>query len=587
MPSNVVKKLIALLCIALFIQTSLSASQSEEDGFASKGLHLDLLMGFGTLTLDIYNENNASYYVAELEVDEGYVKALDKNLSNVSSWHVEAFKSDDAVIAVAFNDTFVGTFLYDVADTKGSFDFVNIEGVFQIKNDLLTLDATTSSLKELLCFLGIDENLDASMQLHLQTSLSKKGTLQGELKIPSYFYQDASNIYQESNSSLAFSVEDSLLKIHSYNIGFKDSRYYSNKESRVSLSSDGNILIDSFWIYDNLLLHGMYDTTLKETKLHLTSQEFHYDQYDSNVTLRVDVDMKLTQDVEAYIDGEVELLSGFIGYMPKEEFVIDDEDIIFLQDERELPKQQKRNINLHIFSSSPIEYRFQENKIYFSPKLHLTQANEKKLFVVGDIGLHEGDLRFYDKDFTLLKSEIVFDADPTNPSLFVTLHHTTEDDVNIEIYITKRVENPLILFSSSPSMSQNDILSYLLFGQSSAGAFDMRDDGSSSQNIIAPFLLSSSLKKVLNDTTPLQIDKLNILTNETGGYGYEVGAKLGKDFRIVYQNSEIATVILQYRLTRSLRFDIDLRESGQGASVIYMKDFDLHMPWHVESNESK
>jgi hypothetical protein len=587
MLKKIFQKLFFITLVMHFAHTTLLAKESEEDGFASQGLHLDLLMGFGNLSLDIYNEDNTSYFVAELGLAQEYVRFLDKNISHISSWHVEAYKSGDAVIAVAYNDKFVGTLLYDLMQNRGSFDFANIEAVFQIQNDFLTLDATTSSLKELLLLLGVDKDVDASMQLHLETSLSQNSTLHGALKIPSYLYQDESNIYQESNSSIEFTFKESSLHLQNYNIGFKDSRYYSDKESIISLNSDGNIGIDSLWIYDNLLLHGMYDTTLKETKLHLTSQEFHYDQYDSNVTLRADVDIKIGQDGEANINGEIELLDGVVGYMPKEEFIIQDEDIILLQDERVAQQQQNRSVNLHIFSLHPIAYRYKENTIFFLPNINATQANSVKLSVVGDIRLLEGDLRFYDKDFKLLKSEIVFDADPTNPSLFVTLHHTTEDDVNIEIYITKRVENPLILFSSSPSMSQNDILSYLLFGQSSAGAFDIQDDGASSQNIIAPFLLSSSLKKVLNDTTPLQIDKLNILTNETGGYGYEVGAKLGKDLRIVYKNNEIATVILQYRLTRSLRFDVDLRESGQGASIIYMKDFDFHMPWHVEEQSAE
>ncbi len=43
--------------------------------------------------------------------------------------------------------------------------------------------------------------------------------------------------------------------------------------------------------------------------------------------------------------------------------------------------------------------------------------------------------------------------------------------------------------------------------------------------------------------------------------------------RVIYRDDTIASLILQYSLTKSTRLDVDVRETGQGVSFIYIKDF--------------
>lgn len=586
MKNSFIKKVLLLLVVS---SLRLFGASELQEGFASQGFFLNLLMGFGAVTVELTQENNASYIVAQIVLDEEYARNLGKDTTTLDSWHVDVYTKESELIAVAYNEKIAATLFYDMKRQRGFLDFADVWANFSIQENQFIVDATIKSLKETLNLMGIDiQGLDASIMLHAMKDLDEQSPIEGEITIPHYLYKTANELYEESNNSVQFSFFEDQLQIHKYDIGFQGARYYSDKESLLRVDAESNILIESFWIYDNLLLHGMYASQTKDLNLTLKSDKFHFEQYDSNLTLRADLSVSIDSQANQLIKGELELLEGYIGYMPKEQFAIDDEDIIIIQEQKKEDENLQRKINLSLSSAQSITYKFQENEILFTPKLSLRQNNQERVSLNGTIEIFESDLRFYDKDFRLLKSEVLFDGKADNPSLFLTLNHTTEDDVNIEIFITKRVENPLILFSSSPSMSQNDILSYLLFGQSSAGAFDMQDEGANSQSVIAPFLLATSLKKVLNDTTPLQIDKLNILTNETTGrYGYEVGAKLGRDLRVVYKNNEIATVIFQYRLSNSLRFDVDLKESGQGASIIYMKDFDLHMPWHVENNESK
>jgi autotransporter translocation and assembly factor TamB len=132
------------------------------------------------------------------------------------------------------------------------------------------------------------------------------------------------------------------------------------------------------------------------------------------------------------------------------------------------------------------------------------------------------------------------------------------------------MEDPVILFSSTPSLSQNDIMSYLIFGTPSSSAFEGGEElsGASAANLV----LGIGLKKMISDTTGIKVDTLNILNSQNGGLGFEVGTQVSDRLRILLKNDVEFSAILQYKLNRWLRLDVDVKETGQGVRVIYVKD---------------
>jgi len=120
-------------------------------------------------------------------------------------------------------------------------------------------------------------------------------------------------------------------------------------------------------------------------------------------------------------------------------------------------------------------------------------------------------------------------------------------------------------------MSQDDIMSYILFGESARSVFE--GSGESSKLSLSAMLLGSGLKQIFNKSTGVKVDTLNILTNKEGTLGYEIGSRFNKQIRVVYKNDTISSVIIQYSLTKSIRIEVDARETGQGVSIIYVKDF--------------
>jgi autotransporter translocation and assembly factor TamB len=120
-------------------------------------------------------------------------------------------------------------------------------------------------------------------------------------------------------------------------------------------------------------------------------------------------------------------------------------------------------------------------------------------------------------------------------------------------------------------------MSYILFGTPASTAAG--DNSSSGVRADATnFMLGAGLKGLINGATKIQIDTMNILTNSEGGMGFEVGARLNKDLRVLYKNDTLSSVLVQYTVNRWLRLDADVHALGQGINAVYIKDFKDFLP---------
>ena len=174
-----------------------------------------------------------------------------------------------------------------------------------------------------------------------------------------------------------------------------------------------------------------------------------------------------------------------------------------------------------------------------------------------------------EKHFKIEPSEIYFSgAHPINPWLNIPVLY--EVDFNkFHIYVSHTLANPVFLFSSEPPMSQNDIMSYILFGEPADEAFKQ---STTSESTIGTMLLGAGLKTAIGSATGIRFDTLNILNIPEGGFGIEVGKRLSRRIRIIYRNDTVSSFIIQYKVSRSIRIDVDVRDTGQGISILYVKD---------------
>ena len=414
--------------------------------------------------------------------------------------------------------------------------------------------------------------VDAQAEVNATLDLSKKPLLKSNIFVPWFKVKlDEKTMHEGENFSLKSSYSEKELSIHAYKVTVAKRDFYSKKPSKILFDTNATLHFKEFWIYDNVSARGFYSPTQGEGRLHLRSDSFHYESDEANVTLKGDISGEFHSNGAQNIEANVTLLDGVVHYEPTSDYTLS-KDIIIIQEMRP-PAKVKRSFKLHLNASKPIAYKTDTIDIHVMPDVTLLQELHSPLRVLGHATITDGKVTAGDRVFEFDKSEMYFNGEsPINPTLNLNLYHETIDYVMIEIFITHTLASPVVIFSSNPSMSQNDILSYILFGEATSADFDSSTEGKSTL-ALSSLVLATGLKQILNDTSGIKIDTLNILTNEEGTLGYEIGTRFNKQIRVVYKNDTISSVILQYSLSKSIRIDVDVRETGQGVTILYVKDF--------------
>ncbi len=425
-----------------------------------------------------------------------------------------------------------------------------------------------------------DAEIRTSTHITYDTSLH----IDTDVEIPWYAaVVDSKHQYSGTNSTLSLHYNDNNLIIDKYRLDIADHPITSQRKSYLHIDPSGNLVIDEIWIFDALHLDGIIDPRTFATVLNLKSDKFTYSGPEGEAHVSVDLHFERDNNASQKLTGNVTLLDGKITYLPLQQFKVMDDDVIIVQDVS-APSTSSLAIEVKINALGALHYLTKELNIRLIPDLTLWKDPQNDMQILGMVTLPDGTITTNGKKFTLRPSYIYFGGEiPRNPYLDITVDHEV-DYKKIQIYITHRLDSPIFLFSSDPVMSQNDIMSYILFGASSSDTFN------SGNNVTARadatnFMLGAGLKGLIGGATKLQIDTMNILTTKEGGMGFEVGARLNKDFRVLYKNDTISSVLVQYTVNRWLRLDADIHELGQGINAIYIKDFHDFLPHNTVKKE--
>ena len=382
---------------------------------------------------------------------------------------------------------------------------------------------------------------------------------------------NSQNKYILKDVSLHTSYKNKKIHIYNYQAFYKEQKFFSDTPSTLHLDTNETIWVDSFYVYDNLILKGAIKPFESRMQLNLHSDKFHFSSNDMNLNAKTNINIEVENTKRQLIDGNITLLGGSVSYMPQQDYTISDEDIIIVQDmKRNANSNLKLNININ--ATKPIKYKTKKIDVKFKPLITLKKEPAKKLKVYGKIIILSGDIQTQGKVFNFDRSEFIFSGQKhLNPQLALKLHYQTIDYKDIVILVTNTLNAPMFIFSSDPAMSQNDIMSYILFDEPADNLFDNSTEASKTS--INYLLLGTGIKTIFNQTTGIHVDTLNILNNKNGTLGYEVGARFNKKIRIVYKNDTSSSMIVQYNLVKSLRVDVDVHDTGQGVYFIYTKDF--------------
>lgn len=415
-----------------------------------------------------------------------------------------------------------------------------------------------------------DGKITINSRLQFQNKLSIKNSLNSPwISIQT----NSQNRYLIKNISLNSIYKTNELEIQNYQAEYKKLKFYSTQHSKIYFDINGTIDVEAFYLYDNLLLKGTMQPFQGDVKLKLFSDKFHIKTDSFNLKARTNISIDVQNSSKQVIKGYITLLDGNISYIPPTDYSVQDDDIIIVQD---MKRQKKTNLemDIDINATKAIKYKTKEVDINFIPHLTLHKQKGENIKYFGNIKILYGKITAKEKEFRFDKGEtnkIIFtDENRLNPRLDLLLHYKTLDYKDIYIRITNKLNSPVLIFSSNPVMSQNDIMSYILFGEPANAVFDNTNGTKISLNYL---LFGSGLKSMLQKSSGIKIDTLNILNNKNGTLGYEAGARINKNLRVIYKNDGTSSAVIQYGLTPTTRVDVDVHDTGQGIYFIYTKEF--------------
>jgi translocation and assembly module TamB len=422
------------------------------------------------------------------------------------------------------------------------------------------------------------EYYDAEVHTHTHLIYDTALKVTTDITIPWYAaVLDSQRQYGGTKNSLSIRYANGSYLVDTYHLDIAGHEIGSNRLSQAHISNSGNLLIDELWIFDALRLNGEINTDTLATELALHSDKFTYKGPEGEAHAAMDLLFTRNEHAIQTLSGNVEILNANITYLPLQKFKVMDNDVIIVQDVRP-PSDTSLFVNVQITSKEPLHYHTKELDVFVQPELTVWKEPTGNIQLLGMVTIPQGTATTSGKEFTIQPSHLYFaGGDAINPYLDFTIGHEV-DYKKIKIYITHKLDSPIFLFSSDPFMSQNDIMSYLLFGSPADASLNTDGSKTAVKTDATNFMLGAGVKGLINNTTKIQIDTMNILTTQEGGMGIEVGTHLNKDLRVLYKNDTVSSVLVQYQLNRWLRLDADIHELGQGINAIYIKDFRDFLP---------
>ncbi len=403
--------------------------------------------------------------------------------------------------------------------------------------------------------------LDGSAELKAQTK--DFSTFEVMLNSPKLTYSpDRKTEHIVTDVNIVSSIESKKITVENYKLTYDKQTFFSTKPSVLHKEND-LITIPQFWLNDQLSVEGKYDLNKRQgdfkanaSKLHL---EHEYVDLDSEVHLTMVLDGNKTS-----VNGNIVLLDGNVHYDLRQKTFATDDDIIIVQD---MKKNQDSlfmdnlSVSIKVETKRPLVYKQKDIDIKANVHLGIYKTEQAPLMILGSIELpKEGTYIFRDKAFVLNKSYIYFTGDFNKPILDASFTHKSLDHL-ITATVTGSLALPNITFSSTPSLTREEILSIILF-DSKAGA------GTNSGEEMMKMMGGAMAKSVLSNLG-LQLDHLVL----GEGNSIEVGKKLTEDIIIIYVKDEIPVVKLKYEHGKRTESVISVSEESQSYDIIYKKDF--------------
>lgn|GEM_PF-245157 len=209
-------------------------------------------------------------------------------------------------------------------------------------------------------------------------------------------------------------------------------------------------------------------------------------------------------------------------------------------------------------------------------RLHVRQVPGQQATGSGELDLINGSYRAYGQNLAIRKGRIHFAGPLDTPGLELRAERYPADDVTVGVEVRGKVSQPRLTLYSRPTMSQAEILSWLLLGRPLDGTT------SGESNLIARAALAvggDQTNAVLQNLgAALGVDDIGL--GSAAGHGasdaaFMVGKYLTPKLYISYGMgifSNINTLSLRYTLNSSWKLESQSSSEATGGDIIYTFD---------------
>lgn len=196
----------------------------------------------------------------------------------------------------------------------------------------------------------------------------------------------------------------------------------------------------------------------------------------------------------------------------------------------------------------------------------------------GRIYLEDGVASLYGHNFIVNRANTNFNGDISNPILdaeVVVDKNDLEDDVTVGVQLSGLATRPDIKFFSKPTMSQNEILSYILYGHGLDNRASTQDVNNA--NLLLNLGLGSTTSLVNSFVQAIGINGVQFNTQGSGDdTRLSLESNISRKIKISYGYgifSAVGEFKLRYELVRSLYVEF-ISSINQAVDVVYSFDFD-------------
>jgi len=357
------------------------------------------------------------------------------------------------------------------------------------------------------------------------------------------------NLY-DLNARFNFDKEGNI-EVENYRVAIDEnpylSKFYSNKSSHLTVNKS-EIFLKNFWINDEVLVNGSYDLTNKYGDLKVKTDNYTFSYEDIKIKFDADLNLKVKED-KVDISGDLVVLDGDVKYDMSSSNMAEDSDIIIVQEMLQEKSAFFKNFKLYlkVKSKNPIHFTGESVNVEFYNDLTVLKSYEQEIMLTGMSTITKGEYQYEEKRFRLDESHLYFAGDMTKPLLDIKVKYQ-KDSYTIDIFISGTKDEPIINFNSEPYLTQQEILSLILFDSRGTSSGDGAE---------AYTLLGGVFAKGLMNSLGLDIDHFLLGTDENNQLSLEIGGKISNNISVIYLNKDGQSGA-KVRVEHSNNFETDI-----------------------------